>query len=425
MRFKAVLIALLLLTARALAGTAAAPHVQVTYDGIDAKYAEAIAQTISAAWTVYVEEFGFDMPQTVVCAATCAPGAPTRLFNDGKDHLTLTIPTQDKLLKPATSGVFNLYGICHELGHIAMYRILKDRDWMSSAALGGFAHYAGSVVTDRVYAAKGQSLWPDPYDYREDGAARLNQQLASAKPDAITKAAGQWLKLESIVGQKAFPKLFAAWQAANIAPTKPNDAVLLALIKFDDAKVAPLADWWKSASPAFIEKREASAVGAETIAPGRLTGKPTKIALDDDSADDKRSIAGGGHARTFEAPDEKDWYIVAVWVHGGRYGLPRAPDTQFDISLCEPDLKAISTWKKPYASFNRGDSNWVRFDVPPTRVPRKFSVCLNFRPTATNGIYVSMDNSTKGASVIGTPGKPGNPLKNGDWMIRVELDRAK
>jgi len=418
-------VSVLVLTAMASAAAITAPNVQLGYEGIDDKYADAIAQTLSAALKVYTDDFGFDMPKTVVASVTCAEGTPTRLFTDGKDHVTLTIPSQDRLAKPAASGVFSLYGMCHELGHMAMYRTLKDRDWMSTAAAEGFAHYAGSVVVDRVYAAKGQSLWPDAYDYREDGSGRLNRQLASANADGVTQGAGQWQKLESIIGQKGFPKLFAAWQEANIDATKPNDALLVSLIKLDDAKVAPLAEWWKSAGPIFVEKRQASSVVSKTIPLNRLSGKPTKIALDDDSADNKRSIAGGGHGRTFDAPDEKEWYIVAVWVHGGRYGPVRAPDTQFDISLCEPDLKGISTWKKPYSVFPRGDSKWMRFDVPPTRVPREFSICLNFRPTATNGVFVSMDNSTQGSSVVGTPGKPGNPLKDADWMIRVELDQPK
>ena len=40
------------------------------------------------------------------------------------------MPSEDKLAKPSTSGVFNLCGLCHELGHMAMYRVLKDRGWM-------------------------------------------------------------------------------------------------------------------------------------------------------------------------------------------------------------------------------------------------------------------------------------------------------
>jgi len=425
MKFHFILPAILLLGAPTLAEVAKAPNVQVTYEGIDVKYAQAIAQTLSAAREIYIRDFGADMPQTIVCSVTCGDGQPTRLFTDGKDHVTLNVSSPEKLLHPAKSGVFNLYGMCHELGHVAMYRVLKDRDWMSTGAAEGWAHYAGSVVVDRVYAAKGQNLWPDAYDYRQDGMARLKRQLTTTADDQVTLGAEQWLKLEAIISLKGFPKLFAAWQEAGIDASKPDSALLGALIRLDEAKAGDLANWWKFAGKVLVQKTNASGIAASTIAKSKLSGKAMKLAGDDDSADGKSSIAGGGHARIFETLDAGNWYIVAVWIHGGRYGPVRAPDTQFDIALCEPDLKAISTWKKPYAAFPRGDSKWMKFDVAPTRVPKKFAVCLNFRPTATNGVYVSYDSSTQGNSLVGIPGKPGEPFDKGDWMIRVEVDQAK
>jgi hypothetical protein len=425
MRLAFVSAILFAFVAGAPAAVVTAPHVQVTYEGIDANQATSIAQTLSAAWKVYVDDFGFDMPQTVICTATVIAGQPARLFTDGKDHVILEIPSKDKLAPPAKTGTFNLYGMCHELGHVAMYRTLKERDWMSSAAAEGWAHYAGSVVVDAVYAAKGQDLWYEPYDYRADGTARLKKQLASANPSDVDQGAGQWMKLETLIGKKGFMKLFTGWQAADIDATKPGDTLGRILTKlFDDEKDA-LQEWWQVSQPIFVEKRQASNVAADRVAPAQLTGKPTKLALDDDSCEDKRSIGGGGHARTFETPDDGTWCVCAVWIYGGRYGMPQPPATLFDISLCEPNLKGISTWKKPYSAFPRGDMKWIRFDVPPTRVPKKFSICLNFRPTARNGVYVGIDNSTQGNSVVGTPGKEGRPFDQGDWMIRVELDQLK
>lgn len=70
--------------------------------------------------------------------------------------------------------------------------------------------------------------------------------------------------------------------------------------------------------------------------------------------------------------------------------------------------------------------------MPPTRVPpgeEGSYVVLDFRPAATQGVYVSFDASTKGTddpgSLVATPGRKGNALPGGDWMIRVELDRPK
>jgi len=67
----------------------------------------------------------------------------------------------------------------------------------------------------------------------------------------------------------------------------------------------------------------------------------------------------------------------------------------------------------------------VSLDVPPTRAPKEFIVCLVFRPTASSGVFLDYDSSTKGSSTSGVPGKPGNAFNDGDWMIRAQLDRPK
>jgi hypothetical protein len=115
----------------------------------------------------------------------------------------------------------------------------------------------------------------------------------------------------------------------------------------------------------------------------------------------------------------------AVSVYGSRYGPPKAPATRFDVALCDTEIKSISQWQFPYSTFPYGDAQWVRIEVPPTRVPDEFAICLNFRPVATSGVFVHWDSSRNGASLVATPGKPGNQLEQGEWMMRIELDQAK
>jgi len=409
----------------ALAEVKEIPRAKITYEGISPAYATALAETAAAARQIYAADLKFDMPETVLLEVKCGPDQTTKLYTDGQDRLFLSLPSQDKLAKPAKSGVFNLYGMCHELGHMAMYRTLKDRDWMSSAAAEGWAHYAGSVVVDRVWTAKGEKLWPDPYDYREDGTARLKKQLAGKDPSAVDKGAGQWQKLEPIIGAAQFPKLFAGWQEAKIDPTKPDAGLLAVLEKMQPTKKDAIAEWWKATGPLFIEKVSASKTKAETIAVSKLTGKPTVLKYDDDTSDGKKSIAGGGHAVAFKAPSGGPWYVRAVLVYGSRYGTPKAPPTPFDIALCDKDMGVITTWKKPIGVFERGDAKWVRLEVQPTRVPADFQVCLDFKPTSTKGVFMNFDSSTHGHSQVATPGKKGDALGEGDWMIRVELDQVK
>jgi hypothetical protein len=121
--------------------------------------------------------------------------------------------------------------------------------------------------------------------------------------------------------------------------------------------------------------------------------------------------------------DPGDWYIRSVSVYGARYG--RTTNATFDVALCDKDLKPIVVWKKSCSAFKPGGFAWVRMEVPPTLVPKDFYVCLNFRPTATQGVLVAFDTSTKGSSLVATPGEAGKALAQGDWMIRVELDRPK
>jgi hypothetical protein len=135
-----------------------ASHVRLNYSGISDAQARSIAEVSSAARDIYAREFAADMPDALVCTIRCGPGNEMHLFNDGKDSLSLSMPSAQKVAPPQQSGAFVLYGVCHELGHLAMYRTLKDRDWLTGAGAEGWAHYAGSVVVDLLYEAKGERL---------------------------------------------------------------------------------------------------------------------------------------------------------------------------------------------------------------------------------------------------------------------------
>lgn len=419
-------------------GTVTAPHVSVNYDGVPAAHAKAVAETLSAAWDVYAAEFGFEMPETVRCSVECGTGKPSRLFTDGHDRVFLSVPSADKLLRPAKSGTFVLYGLCHELGHVAMYRVLKDRDWMTTAAAEGWAHFAGSVVVDKVFEAKGQKLWAiDPYDYKADGTARLDRQLAEASPSEIARGAGRWREMEAIVGRKGARDVFLAWQAAQKDASVPSDQVsqplLAAAVEKFDGKKEALTKWWAQAGPLFVEVREASTFAKAQVDRKKLEGRPVKTQEDDGTSDGKKSIAGGGHARKFVAPGGGEWYLTAVSVYGSRYGPAQPPaGATFDVALCDAEMKPVATWKHPQRLFPRGEPKWVRVEIPPTRVPPGdggFYVCLQFRPTASQGVFVHYDAAAKdkaeGSSLTATPGDAGTPFAAGDWMIRAELDRPK
>lgn len=420
-----VIVLLCLMPWFAHAAELAVEDVVVTYDGVEEPYARAMGATLSTARRFYIDQFGFDMPATVRLRIDCGEGRPSRLFTDGSDRVFLSLPSADKLAPPAKSGTFILYGLCHELGHVAMYRTLKQRRWMTSAAAEGWAHYLGSVALDHVHQARGNSLWPQPYNYLADGSVRLRRQLASRQASDVAKAAGQWQTLAKVIDDKAFIDLFHRWQAAEVDPATPGKTLLEALLDVAPDRRSALTAWWKTAQPLFVQGIDKSDREALTIERAKLTGDPAIIRLDDDASDGRRSIAGGGHARLFKSPAGEGWFLTAVSLHGSRYGQADATGESFSITLCDEQMKPIATWTQPYNSIARGEVKWHRIEVTPTSVPKRFHVCFDFDPSATKGVYVSFDTSTSGSSRIATPGKPGTPLDAGDWMIRIELDRYK
>lgn len=394
----------------------------VTYSGIEPQYVQAIARVAAAARGVAVKQFGFDMPETIKINATQDARQPVRLFNDGQDRLYLTVRTASDLRKPSDSGVFHIYGICHEIGHLAMYRIVRDHGWLTSAGAEGWAHYLGTRIVDGIYALEKEELWPDKYDYLADGMARLKRQLAQPNPSSTAKGAGLWKELVDILGDKGIVAVFKAWSEADIDPADPGAALRKALLA--TGPDSRLADWWNKVEPVFVFKRPKSGFVARTAERKDLAGQAMELAHDDGKQVGKRSIAGSGHAVRFKVLGDS-WYLTTVRVYGSRYGYPAAPREDFHIWLCDGDFGVIADFPQPYSKFKRGNPRWVSLFVEPTNVPSEFTICVAFNPTGTKGVYVGHDKSASGNSFTGLAGQKGRPFRNGDWMIRVRLDQLK
>ncbi len=151
---------------------------------------------------------------------------------------------------------------------------------------------------------------------------------------------------------------------------------------------------------------------------------PRELALDDGKMKGKRSIAGGGHAVRFEAPGE-GWMLTAVRIHGSRYGYPRPPQEDFKVFLCDDRMKLIAEFALPYSKFEWGEAKWVTLNIKPTKLPKAFTLGVNFNPTQTKGVYLSHDSEGTGRSVVGLPGDESRPFKQGDWLIRAKIVPGK
>jgi hypothetical protein len=397
-------------------------HVVVSYEGIGEPYAQAIGKTVEAARKACVEQYDFDMPDQITVQVSADPKQTVRLFNDGVDRFSLSVRNERDLRKPSATGTFHLYGLCHEVAHLAMYRPIDDHSYLTTAGAEGWAHYLGSQLVDAVYALEGETLWPDRYDYREDGSKRLTKQLQNDKTSPTVAGAQLWSNFAELVGPKKMAPYFAAWGRAQVDPAEPQTA--LEQTTLDDADTDKLKDWWKRAGPVLLLKRQKSDIAAETIDAKQLAGKPRQLSHDDGNATGKKSIAGSAHAVRFEAPDNQS-YLTAVELFGSRYGAPTATG-DFSVWLCDEQFSPITEFKFPYSKFQRGNPRWVSLPLKtPIKAPPKFIVCFGFNPAATKGVFVSHDAESSGHSLTGLPGQPPSDFTTGDWMIRAKVDQPK
>ena len=411
--------------------TVSKPGVAVTTEGLDAAYAEAFAAILVEARREYRDVLGLSLPETISLQARRDPAGQLRLWTDGDSQLFLTVTSEDQLAPPARSGVFNVYGMCHELGHIVMYRGMRDLVGLPEGVGEGWAHYAGSVVVEAVAGRLGDTIWPQPYDVvATDGIARLTRQTADKDWDELdpaARAAKVFYRAEQLHGRETVGSCLA--QALSERPTgrelMPRFVEALRRTAGDPAA----GDWIpESVLTSAVkwqvqERRPAADFFSDLNARADDTGM--LLFYDDGTSDGKRSTAGSGHAVLFQAP-EGSWLLDAVHVFGARYGTPQPPDEDFVVYLCDEDFQPLQEFARPYALFDRGDLHWVTVDLGPTPVPRTFYLCISFNPTATKGVYMAYDDSVaRSHSRAALPYSHVSDVKGTfDWMIRAHLRRA-
>ncbi len=157
--------------------------------------------------------------------------------------------------------------------------------------------------------------------------------------------------------------------------------------------------------------------------------KPVMILKHDDgTADGKKSIAGTGEMVEFSLPDKMQ-KLKGIRLHCSRYGYPKAPKEDVEISIVSEDgTDLVHTEMVPYSKFKRGSARWTTIKFKdPVETPEKFWVIINFNAEQRKGVYVSYDTSTKGKhSKTGLPGKQSKEVSfGGDWMMHAMLTKPK
>ena len=407
-------------------------HFRVSYPKALQAYAKALLQIGDAAWEAYRELYNLTLPEPIELQIRLVPQKGERfasLWTDGRRFIFLEVGSEKRLFSPERGGAHNVYGICHELAHIALYSRVSQIAGIPKGFAEGWAHYFGSVITSHLFEKLGAEVYPDPHNYHEtSGLGRLLKQL-EARKDPKTLAAKSLYEIERKYGRQ---KLGEALNRALSQRPSGRELVKKFVEALADVTGDPEA---KTLIPEQILKPK---VRVDTEFPD-ITQKwlyyglklewqdgLLRLRYDDGEKDGQWSIAGSGHGIIFCKPKGK-WQLVAVEFYGARYGALQPPEEDFSIFLCDADFKVIREFKAPYSLFaQRGEWKWERIIVEPTEVPDFFYIVIAFNPTETKGIYMAYDSDVPISH--SRKASPDSHLfdteKVYDWMIRCYLKPA-
>ncbi|MFA4986239.1 MAG: hypothetical protein WC712_06625 [Candidatus Brocadiia bacterium] len=389
-------------------------NVAVTYQDLEEEFIVAYAKALQIARKSAIEDWGFDMPDTVRLVVKSGSEQIT-LETDGKDGVYFNITKTADGHNFPESGALNMYGICHEIGHMCMYRLIKDTDWFANEACEAWARYYGCRTLQKVFDKEGAKLAPGNYDYSKEGLPRLEKALRDIPQDENDIMTQLWDAFVKKAGETEIPKIFAEW--GKTVPQAP-DALAAAEAALKVAKRAqPLTEWWKSIGNNLILKTRSAYKPQNATG---LAGKAKELVLDDGTPLQKVGIAAGGFVTKFKSPFKKT-AITQVKLYGSRYG-----DKKMNLRICLLDEMGMifASFFYDYSVFST-EPDWVTLKIKPTTVPETFYVCLLSRADAKDGIYVWYDAAQSGTSFYGTMGVIPYKPSNGDWLIRPTVDTCK
>ncbi len=389
-------------------------------------------QIADAAWKAYSELYNLTLAEPITLQIRLVPERGERfsnLWTDGQQFLFLEVGSEKHLLSPEKGGAHIVYGICHEMRHIALYHPMRQVAKIPEGIAEGWTHYFGSVITSHLFEKLGVQVYPDPHNYHEtSGMVRLLRQL-EARRDSATLAAKILHDLERKYGSQKLDKALNRTLAQ-----RPSERELI--VKFAEALVAVTNDPQAKAliPEQFLKPKVRIDTEFPDIKQKRLYyglklewhDGLLRLRYDDGEKDGHRSVAGSGHGIIFVKPKGK-WQLVALEFYGSRYGTLQPPDEDFSIFLCDAEFNIIREFKAPYSLFaERGEWKWERISVEPTEVPEFLYIVIAFNPTATKGIYMAYDSDVPRSH--SRKAFPGSHLmdteKVYDWMIRCYLRPA-
>ena len=188
-------------------------HFKAKYPSEVKVYALASLEVLEAAWTTATRN-GYVLPKEIKLSIKKSDRNALYFNRKSLREIVWEYEQISEMLPPDQSKKNNIYGLCHEIGHLCMYNTTHNRNsWMSYDYREAWADYFGNMIVDSLYDEFGIDIWPEPHDYRKYAGieyliARIEKN--SPKLQSFNNASLFWYELGAELGFSNIQKLFSA-----------------------------------------------------------------------------------------------------------------------------------------------------------------------------------------------------------------------
>ena len=216
-------------------------HFKVKYDIEAEEYVNASLKVLELAWTIAIRN-DYKLPDKIKFSVKKTDRSVLYFDRKSLSEITLEYKTMDAFLSPNQGGKNNIYGLCHELGHLCMYNSTTNKNnWMSYSFRESWADFWGNTIIDSINAELGTDFWPTPYDYLEfSGGEYMTKRIEqnNAKIAEFNKACQFWIDLNTRVGFENMNRIFEKVNQIKVSNPNAKEEFLLVLRAVtDDHKI--------------------------------------------------------------------------------------------------------------------------------------------------------------------------------------------
>ena len=161
-----ILIVISIINVHAATKTITTKNFVIQYDGSTENYAKASLKILEIVKKNAVK-LGFYFPKKVELHIIKSDRHMLYVRGDNPNLITYEYKSIKDFLAPEKSGYHNVYGLCHEMGHVCMGNITPHYNWMTVDYSEGWANYFGCLMVENVYKSLGVEAWPNQHNYHK------------------------------------------------------------------------------------------------------------------------------------------------------------------------------------------------------------------------------------------------------------------